>query len=291
MKLFVVIYNDARLFSHFLAHYASARVTDFFIAVAPEFRSEVERYADGFNIRIFDGLDVPDSLLAGTAAISEMRRIVQRPDEWVVIVDLDEFIEFPSDIGTIIETAEREGANVVRGIMHDRFAKDGHLPEIGPDSDLSELCPITSRFIRDVAAGCDHKAALVKGHLKPAANAAHHLFQDERVCSILLEISHYKWIEGAVERLRASYQRVLDAQLPWAIEYKRALDHYDSHGCFAWREFGGQLKRYFVPEPAVTCTDCSAPISWQEHRYSVEHFRRPLCRADQKLYRNTGGEA
>lgn len=283
MKLFVVVYNNARLLSHFFAHYAKAGVTEFFVAVGAEFRSEVARYAGRFNIRIFDGLDVLDSLLGGNAAVTEMRRIVQRPDEWVVIVDLDEFIEFPSDIPTITATAEREGANVARGIMHDRFTLDGRLAEITPDSDLAEVFPITSRFIRDVMETCDHKAVLVRGHLKAAA--AHHLFEDERVCSILLEISHYKWVAGAIDRLQDSYQRVSRAALPWGVEYKRALDHYESRGRFAWEEFGGQLKADFVPEPGERCADCGAPISEKEHAYSIEHFKRPLCRTDQKYTR------
>ena len=33
MKLFVAIYDDARLLSHFLKHYAKAGVTDFFVAL------------------------------------------------------------------------------------------------------------------------------------------------------------------------------------------------------------------------------------------------------------------
>src|SRR5205085_10640996 len=93
---------------------------------------------------------------------------------------------------------------------------------------------------------CDHKAVLVKGNLKAAA--AHHLFADERVCSILLEISHYKWTLGAVDRLRVSYEKVQRATLPWGVEYKRALDHYDAHGRFAWETFGGRPKAIFVPE-------------------------------------------
>jgi hypothetical protein len=285
MKLFSVIYNDAALFPHFLRHYTAAGVTQFCIAVAPEFRPVVAASAAGYSVRLFDGLDVPDSLLAGTAAISAMRRAAQRDGEWVMIVDLDEFIEFPCAIDAIVETAERQGANVARGIMHDRFAQDGSLPAIEPDTDLAAACPITSRFIRDVMGGCDHKAVLVKGHLNPADNAAHHLFRDERVCSMLLEISHYKWIAGAVERLRASHERVIAAGLPWAVEYRRALDHYDAHGRFAWETFGGRPKKGFVPEAGERCSNCGAPISEKEYRYSLDHFGEPLCRFDQRVRR------
>ena len=292
MKLFVVIYNDARLLSHFLSHYTSAGITDFFIAVAPAFRDEVQRYADRYRITAFDDLDVLDSLLGGSAAVTEMRRRAQRPGEWVVIVDLDEFIEFPCQIGMIVEIAEREGANVVRGVMRDRFTPDGQPAEITPESDLPQVFPITSRFIRDVMHTRDHKGVLVKGGIRAAA--AHHRFEHERVCSTLLDISHYKWIAGAVDRLRDSYERVVTAQINWGmqvnwgIEYKRALDHYDAHGRFAWEAFGGQPKTISKLEPGERCADCRAPVSWQEDRYSVERFGRALCRAHQQSCQDTG---
>jgi hypothetical protein len=44
-----------------------------------------------------------------------------------VIVDLDEFVEFMPYIHDIVSAAEHDDANVVRGIMYDRFAIDGKL--------------------------------------------------------------------------------------------------------------------------------------------------------------------
>ena len=44
--------------------------------------------------RLYTGLDVDDSVTSGTSAVSAMRAAAQGEDEWVVIVDLDEFVEF-----------------------------------------------------------------------------------------------------------------------------------------------------------------------------------------------------
>jgi glycosyl transferase family 2 len=282
MKLFVTIFNDALLLSHFLRHYARAGITDFFVAVPQQFKSAVTPFLRSYNITLCDGLDVDDSLLTGSRAVSQMRQLYQAKDEWVVIVDLDEFIEFDKQISLITSAADSMDANIVRGIMLDRFSLDGQLTAFDPDADLSVVYPIKSRFIRNVMGGCDHKGVLVKGHIKPAQGAGHHRFDDERTFSKVLAISHYKWIPGALDRLRASHSLVVAAGIAWSIEYKRALEHYQTHGRFAWETFGGKLAEEFELDPTQVCTECGGAISEDEYAYSVSHFSRGLCRLDQR---------
>ena len=95
--------------------------------------------------------------------------------------------------------------------MLDRFRLDGQLTEFEPDSKLSKVYPIKARFIQNVMGGCDHKGVLVKSHMKPSRGAGHHRFDGETTFREVLAISHYKWIPGAIDRLRASYRLVLDA--------------------------------------------------------------------------------
>jgi hypothetical protein len=280
MKLFVTIYNDAMLLGHFLRHYARAGITEFFIAVPPQLKTAAAPFLNSYGITLCEGLDVKESLLTGSRAVSEMRKRHQGSDEWVVIVDLDEFVEFGSEISLITAAADKMGANVVRGIMLDRFSLDGQLTEFAPDADLSMAYPVKSRFIRNVMGGCDHKGVLVKGHVKPAIG--HHRFDNERTFARVLEISHYKWIPGALDRLRVSHRLVVHAGIAWAVEYQRALEHYEAHGRFAWESFGGKLAEEFELEPPELCSDCGGAISEAEFAYSVAHFGRGLCRRDQK---------
>jgi Glycosyl transferase family 2 len=282
VKLFVALYNDAQLLGHFLRHYARAGIAQFFIALPPEWKGAAALFLDRYNITLCHGLDVEDSLLGGAAAVCEMRKRYQQEGEWVVIVDLDEFVEFPGGIRAVTAAADRVGANIVRGIMLDRFARDGQPAEFGPGAELGALYPIKSRFIRNVMGGCDYKGVLVKGPLKPAAGAGHHRFDDERTWGQILEISHYKWIPGALDRLQASHQRVAAAGIAWAREYRRALDHYERHGRFAWETFGGKPAREFRLEPPPLCTDCGGAISEDEFAFSLVRFGRGLCRTDQK---------
>jgi hypothetical protein len=289
MKLFTAVYNDAQLFGHFLKYYRAAGVGRFFIASAPEFAVEIERMGKFYPIQVFKDLDVGSSLLTGTEAISAMRHHHQGSDEWSLIVDLDEFIEFAEPVDVIAAKAAGEGADAVRGLLYDRFSADGRLAPVDPEMALSQIFPVKSRFIRYVMQGCDHKTVLVRGHLAPVPGRGHHLFEDERLYSKLLEISHYKWTAGAIERLRASHRRVVAAGLPWEIEYRRALDHYDRHGRFAWETFGGRLSEDFVPVVPERCADCPAPVSEAEHEYSIRQFGRPLCRLHQKQPERAAG--
>lgn len=241
MKLFVTICDDARLLIHLLRHYEEAGIDDFYIAVPSELVPEVKIFADTYKITVAEGLNVFDSMRGGTSAVSEMRRRFQRADEWIVIVDLDEFIDFAVPIDQLLQLAEIEGANVVRGIMYDRFSADGGLPEIKPGSRLPELFPVKSRFTRDVRQGADWKGVLVKGLRDSVPGWGHHLFKDERVCSLQLEISHYRWNQGTIERMEQVYRELTDAGVDWADEYKRVLDHYRQCNRFRWQEFGGVL--------------------------------------------------
>jgi Glycosyl transferase family 2 len=240
MKLFTTIYDDARLLGHFLAHYRHVGVTEFFIAVAGELGSAVRPFMSQFHITVCEDLGVADQYPFGVNATTEMRRRYQAADEWAIVVDIDEFVEFPSPIDDIIAAAAAEGANVVQGIMYDRFSADGQPRGFSSPSDLASLYPVKTRFIRDVMKGADWKGVLVRGDIRPAGNF--HNWEGQVVYSEIIEISHYKWTtDRIIERVRADYQITSEMGLPSADEYKRVLDHYEQNGRFAWEQFGGQL--------------------------------------------------
>jgi len=238
-KLFTTIYNDMRILGQFLEHYSRAGITEFFIATGPDFRLAIDGFGDIYNITVVETADVADHFIGGAAAVTEMRRRFQGSSEWAVIVDLDEFVEFAGDLPAIIHQAEREGANVVRAVMWDRFGREGKVVGFDPGGDLRQVFPIRARFIKNVMLGADYKGVLVKGLID--SNVAHHTFIGEVVCSRQLDLSHYKWFDGAIDRVRTAHRMLVEADKPWAVEYQRALDHYARNERFAWEEFGGEL--------------------------------------------------
>jgi len=240
MKLFTTIYDDSRLLAHFLEHYRRVRVTEFFVAVAGDLGSGVRPFMSQYDVTLCEDLGVADRYPFGLNATIEMRRRYQKANEWAIVVDVDEFVEFPGPIYDIIAAAEAEGANVVRAIMYDRFSEDGQPRGFDSSSDLALLYPVKTRFIRDVMKGADWKGVLVKGDVQPAGNF--HNWNGQIIHSQIIEISHYKWTtDRIIDRVRDDYRITSEMGLPSADEYKRVLDHYDEHGRFAWEEFGGQL--------------------------------------------------
>jgi hypothetical protein len=238
LKLFTSILDDAKLLPHFLRHYASAGISEFYIAAPSRFADDIDRQRRDYRITHL----VADHSL-GNVARNEIRTLrdrYQQQDEWVVIADLDEFIAFPDAIGRIIVSAEAEKANVVTGVMYDRFSADGLAVDFEPSSDLAERYPVKTRFIRDVMLGMDHKAVLVKGRLK-ASRSEHHKMVRQKAAATILDIDHYKWTAGSVDRLKARCLTLREAGTDWVVEYERAVKHYETYGRFAWEQFGGKL--------------------------------------------------
>jgi hypothetical protein len=122
----------------------------------------------------------------------------------------------------------------------------------------------------------------VKGHLAPAPRAGHHWFDRELASAEALEISHYKWTSGSVERLRRNYADARRRGVAWAEEYRRALEHYETHGRFAWELFGGRHSRDVVLEPPPQCSFCGGVIWEAELRYSLARYGAALCRTHQR---------
>lgn len=241
MKLFVCVVDDARLLPHFLRHYGRFGVTEFHVAAPTDLRDSIARASRGHKVIQHHEFDAAASFTGGADAVTAMRDLAQDDEEWVVIVDLDEFVELREPLIDLVGRVEAEGANIARGVMYDRFALDGQLTAFDDDSNLSSLFPVRARFRQVVMGGNEIKGVLVKGRLKSLA--AHHKFHDERPYSQILEISHYKWNDRALDRTRLARDMCLAANSPWDFdgEFKRVLDHYEQHGRFAWETFGGEI--------------------------------------------------
>jgi glycosyltransferase involved in cell wall biosynthesis len=247
VKLFTSALDDVKLLPHFLRHYVRAGIADFYIAAPSELASEIAPLQADYRITLHttERSEMDESCRRSALAANHtdpMRERHQDNDEWVVIVDLDEFIDFDDEsVEGTIAAAEAEGANVVQGIMYDRFSEDGQPVDVEPDADLAKLFPVRWRFARDIKRADDHKAVLVKGLLRAAPVAEHHRMIGERASDTVLTIDHYRWTAGSIEMLRERSQRFREAGSPWWIEYERALEHYETYGHFAWERFGGEL--------------------------------------------------
>jgi hypothetical protein len=242
MKLFVAIAEHATLLPHFLRHYRDVGVTRFFISVDAALEDGIAPMVKGFPVEIVRGLDTAESIEGGTEAVSRMRAMFADPHEWVVLTDLDEFQVHPDGVSETAAAADAEGANVVRGYMVDRVARDGTLKPVHADDDLSELFPERCFITILLQGGIAHKCALVKGHLQSGRTAdglslAHHHMQDERIASRAIEVRHFKWNAEAMQRMQLAIGRTQAAGLSFWVEYERVLQHLRANGRLRWEEF------------------------------------------------------
>ena len=241
MKLYVAIFDDPRLLPHFLKHYTRFGITEFHIAVPPELAEYVTEKSGGHAVHQYNDYEVASTVTGGVDAVTAMRMATQAPEEWVVIVDLDEFAEFGEPARDLALRVEASGSNVVRGIMYDRIAANGQPAGFTDQSILPEVYPVRSRLTKELMGGFDQKGVLVKGHLR--SRGAHHKYHDEKPFKdLVLEISHYKWTDRCLLRVKQSVDMASAKGIAWASQYQKVLDHYEANGRFAWETFGGEIR-------------------------------------------------
>jgi hypothetical protein len=219
---------------HFLNYYSAVGIDHFFFAVDEAIASSVESVTRHWPCTAWRTADAAESLY-GVKAVSDMRRRHCEPDEWVVIADLDEFHLYPAPLPTLISSAETEGSNNIHGTMVDMLAEDGGLPPLPPpDGDLWALFPRRCALTRRLRGGADTKCDVVR-----ETTPSHHCLIGEkpRDSSTSYEIAHFKWHEGAIERMEHALAVTRDVGEHWWVEYERLLEHWRLHGRFRWEDF------------------------------------------------------
>lgn len=242
MKLYVAIFDDHRLLRHFLKHYVHFGITEFHIAAPLAFAACVAEKSGGYTVYQYNDYEVANTVTGSVDAVTAMRMATQGLDEWVVIVDLDEFVEFGESVYDLAARTDAASRNVVRGIMYDRLATDGQPTGFDDQSILPDVYPVRSRLTKDLMGGFDQKGVLVKGHLM--SRGAHHKFHGEKPAKeVLLEISHYKWTDRCLARVKQAVDMAAAEGIAWASQYQNVLDHYEANGRFVWESFGGEVRR------------------------------------------------
>jgi hypothetical protein len=115
-------------------------------------------------------------------------------DAWVILVDFDEFIFFPSCLSEFIEKLEAENYDLVWGKLMDRIGRGGFLSPIQNQTPLWDQFPQSHPITRDIVRGDDQKTCLFRNYLKP--NLGHHSIRNLTAARPFLEclaVYHFKW--------------------------------------------------------------------------------------------------
>ncbi len=126
------------------------------------------------------------------------------PDDWIVLVDFDELVEFPTALPAYVQQVEAAEYNAVDGMFCDRFAEHYHLAEIKEGPPIWDQFPIQTEFTKEIVRGMHHKICLFRNYIQ--VDVGHHTVVGTRGAPLRfshhrLKVHHFKWDATLVPKL------------------------------------------------------------------------------------------
>lgn len=189
---------------------------------------DVRRVTDKFGCEIGDRLIGEWELLQEDALIETMRRY---PDDWCVLADQDEFQMYPDSLQSMLAYCDRKGYDCVTGSFVDRLAADGGFPALDETRPIAEQFPLGGILSYTVLGAEPRKIIAAKGRVHVLKGQ--HFASKCTPCPVdefFIEIHHYKWTAGVVDRLRKRAVNNRAINLPYWIESQRFVNYVDANG-------------------------------------------------------------
>lgn len=132
-----------------------------------------------------------------------------KSSDWILDVDLDEFIELPdefSNINDFLYYCDVNNYTYVDGEFIDRVSKIGELNKINRTEDIFNQFPIKCRITRDILKEPCAKTPIMKGNLRPT-HGHHSIDMDVssnkiyNKCPFFMPVNHFKWDFTVIDRL------------------------------------------------------------------------------------------
>lgn len=177
----VGVEHDLPLLPHFIDHYAA-------LGIPPPNMSVILNANDPQSAKLGEAVALASRKSVETdiwlapytsETMWEKRRKLQKsfmpPRQWLVSADVDEFQEYPEDLGSFLDRCERLGVDTVQGVFIDRLHPEGRLAAIAPDRPLMEQFPVQADVIGAIGGVGRHhgrhgtvKLMAFKGSILPA---------------------------------------------------------------------------------------------------------------------------
>ena len=232
VKLISHVNGDGDLIEAWLKYYLRLGVDRFHLIVhgSPEQNERLLEIKVSYPISIEDMYEGPFESDQKKKRLDAV--LARNPDQWVVLVDSDEFVEFP--YGDILETVRilsHAKANVMAAPMLQRLTKDGSLETPSFIDDPFQVLPLCSATLyRKMGI----KADIFKFPLFFCAHGTcvmeegnHHppLGSEPRSVGILGVTHHFKFRRTVSGRL----QNMILSEHPWRHESVQFREYLDTH--------------------------------------------------------------
>lgn len=223
MKLFFSADNDIDLLPFFLDHYRKLGFTEFFCS------TNNLKVCD-YDVNIVEWEEKEPFFPTWDAAINKMVNDIVGPEEWYGLAELDEFHDYEDvPIGEIIELCEQTKKSHVLGLLKDRVAVDGSLPELRMDVPLGKQFPLVSEISKLIMRACEQKVMLCKGNKQ--IGGGRHLILDCTECfQRKFSVYHFKWHANVLKRMTEKVAFATDEGSGWIAGNRMALAYWKQHG-------------------------------------------------------------
>lgn len=230
--------GDSKLLPHLITHYRRLGVESFRVVrhaetTAEPAYGEIEDHLRDAGLKPHRTVIGPWSDDMHTRLIADA--MSTHPDDWHIVVDLDEFHVYDRPLAEMVALCEREGWDHVNGCFVDRVGAEGTLPPVGPGSIWRDF-PLGGTLTTGLVRAPSLKTGLARGHVQ--LHTGHHGARSAAGAPIdrtYIQVHHFKWTASLVQRLRRRAERYESGE--WDIfhpavpaEARRILAYLDRFG-------------------------------------------------------------
>lgn len=221
--------------AHFISHYLGLGIKpdDFLLTLSsPQHDGDikqVEEFLSAFEIKPAKYLLGPYDCYRFYQSNFELMAQCS-PEDWIVLIDFDELIEFPLPLPLFVKELNAKRLNAATGFLVDRLAPNGEFAEILPGIPIWEQFPLKLAITRDIVEGCHLKTCVFRNYLK--ASMGHHIIKHQkysRPFPDLLKVHHFKWdstLPKRIQRTRDQF-RSNPGRYHWYHEVDNLMRHID----------------------------------------------------------------
>ena len=160
----------------------------------------------------------------------EARKSHVAPEDWIIPADLDEFIQFPAPLPTLIGEMTASGTTFIMGKFCDRIAQDGALAPTLAEPSIWEQYPLACRVSEMLVICNDHKVTLCRGDCE-LTSGHHNVIRPSRpLVSRRSVVHHFKWRQGLLEALKRRVETYKRAGFLAFPESERIIEYLDATG-------------------------------------------------------------
>lgn len=229
IRLVTVIGHGSNLIPHFINHYETKvdeiNMVIYVSEVNPNLEEEVyERVNNHPKVKI---VSVVNDRVFDWNRVTELYNQTKNlhPNDWWVVADIDEFHVYLNGLGTITQSCDRDGYELVRGGFIDRIGRGGEFTELVDNVSIWEQFPNAGFFRYPMSKACPNKVCIMKGHIE-ITSGQHYAKIDEQTTwkwqgwnhpliepFYNVQVHHFKWDSTSIDRIKS----VADIKQPYAF--------------------------------------------------------------------------